>query len=203
MSNFSRFLAVCAALSALSLARAGTIDLGNLASDGSGGRQMVMRPMTPDDNADWPWQFFVSPIPGVSSTPTPATPSQESYYLLENEPLILAIPLLQHFPIGADVAAHYSVSGHEMIVDATMHYLGYFTHTIYGPHEYLLPVSGLSSGQYNLTFNLTYSGEGAGVDDRTTGYMDFMVHAVPEPTIAAFTTCVALLIGIGCRMRRA
>ncbi len=175
-------------------ANSGVIDLGNIASDGTGGRQIVMRPTEPEDTG-MTWKFFPPhfQLPDVFPDPTPATPAQQSYYLLEHSPLILAIPQLAHFPSGASIGVTYSVDNKDIIVDATLRDLGYVTATIYGPHEYLLPIAGLNSGEYHLTFNLIYSSVYSDQVTQTSGFIEFAVHPVPEPTFIAYC-CSGLLL---------
>jgi hypothetical protein len=145
--GFALFLPTAASADIIGLYQPGTgvIDLGNIASDGSGGRQIVIRPAEPDDVGK-AWNFF-----------PPHLQLQQTYYLMANAPLILAIPQLAHFPSGASVAVSYSIDHQEITVDASLHDAGFVTGTIYGPHEYLLPIAGLDAGDYHLTFNMNYS----------------------------------------------
>ena len=80
-------------------------NLGNIASDGAGGRQIQIRPMKPADVGQQ-WEFFPPHdiLPDIFPDPTPATPSQADIYLTAGTPLILALPQLRHFPFGANVS---------------------------------------------------------------------------------------------------
>jgi hypothetical protein len=169
----------------------GTIDIGNITNDGGGGRQIVMRPAEPED-VGRTWKFFADEF----FEPTPATPAQQEFYLREHLPLILAIPQLAHFPFGASIDVSYSMNGNNITVDAAMHFLGYTTATIYGPHEYLLPISGLDEGEYRLALNLTHSSVYSDQTSETTGFIEFVVHQVPEPSSFVCWAGVALLLAI-------
>src|SRR3954451_9585569 len=142
--GFALFLPTAASADIIGLYQPGTgvIDLGNIASDGSGGRQIVIRPAEPDDIGK-AWNFFPPhlQLPDVFPDETPATPAQQTFYLMANTPLILAIPQLAHFPSGASIAVSYSIDHQEITVDASLHDAGFVTGTIYGPHEYLLPIA--------------------------------------------------------------
>lgn len=162
----------------------GDIDLGNLASDGTGGRQMVLRPEESSD-VGATWKFFPPQLqlPSVPD-PTSATPAQDSYYLVEHSPLTLAIPQLAHFPVVAETDVSYSIQGNEITVNAILHSGSVVTATIYGPHEYLLAIPGLDAGEYRLHFNLTESVMESDQITRMSGFFDFSVHSVPEPGFA-------------------
>jgi hypothetical protein len=138
------------------------------------------------------WKFFA---PGFHEQ-TPATPAQRELHLREHSPLILAIPQLAHFPTGASVDVNYSVDGNDIAVDADMHFLGYITATIYGPHEYLLPIEGLDDGNYRLVLNLTYSSMYSDQTAKTTGFIEFIVHSVPEPACIVYCCSIAMAFGM-------
>jgi hypothetical protein len=180
----------------------GDIDLGNLASDGAGGRQIVLRPEESSDVGRF-WKFFPPhfQLPSVYPDPTPATPAQDSYYLVEHSPLILAIPQLAHFPVVAETDVSYSIQGNEITVNAILRSGSVVTATIYGPHEYLLAIAGLDAGEYRLRFNLTESVMESDQITRMSGFFDFSVHSVPEPGFAPILLS-GVLFQIGfCRSR--
>ncbi|HVT29790.1 MAG TPA: hypothetical protein VHE81_17360, partial [Lacipirellulaceae bacterium] len=79
-------------------------DLGNIASDGSGGRQPIVRPLEAADVGHL-WTFFPPhfQLPDIYSAPTPATPAQSDVVLRAGMPLVLVLPELQHFPESANV----------------------------------------------------------------------------------------------------
>ena len=179
-------------------------DLGNIASDGSGGRQIQIRPLKPDDIGHM-WKFFPPhyQLPEYFPDPPPPTPAQDDILLTAGTPLLLVLPQLQHFPNGADVFVSHMINGRQITVDASIHYLGYSTDTIYGPHEYLHPLGSLDAGQYRLTLNFAWSSEFGSLDPSTTmGYVDFVVRAIPEPSsLVLIGTSIFLLLPVNCRKR--
>jgi hypothetical protein len=84
----------------------------------------------------------------------------------------------------------------EITVDASLHLLGYATATIYGPHEYLLPIGSLDEGEYHLILNLALSSVFSDQATQATGFIEFVVHAVPEPTSVVYWSSLALAFGI-------
>ena len=101
-------------------------DVGNLASDGSGGRQPIVRPLEQGEQGD-AYIFFNTFLAGEDRyAEPPATPSQESITLLAGSPLALALPQLSHFPNGATVSVEQSKDGNQIEVDARIHYLAVF-----------------------------------------------------------------------------
>lgn len=181
-------------------------DLGDITSDGTGGRQIQIRPLEAEDIGRM-WKFFPPhfQLPEVFPDPTPATPAQQDILLTTGTSLVLVLPQLQHFPSGASVSVSHSISGHEIRVDASIHYLGYDTATIYGPHEYLHPLGMLTAGEYRLTLNLSQSSELSLVyPSTTTGYVDFVVQPIPEPTtFVLFGVCSTILVhGFSRRLRK-
>jgi hypothetical protein len=95
------------------------------------------------------------------------------------------------------------LSGQQINVDASLHYWGSVTATIYGPHEYLHPIGPLDAGEYRLTLNLATSS----VFDSTepsiaTGYIDFVVHPVPEPSAALFIATFAAVAAASPRLSK-
>ncbi len=181
------------------------VDLGNIASDGSGGRQTQIRPFEADEIGQV-WKFF-SPhyqLPEYFPDPPPPTPAQDDIFLTAGTPLILVLPQLQHFPNGADVSVSHAINGQQIIVDASIHYLGFSTATIYGPHEYLHPLGALDAGQYRLTLNFAWSSEFGPPDPSiTTGHIDFVVHAIPEPSsLALICSSVFIMLLVTCHRTR-
>ena len=152
------------------------------------------------------WEFFPPHdiLPDIFPDPTPATPSQADIYLTAGTPLILALPQLRHFPFGANVSVSQSIVGHQITVDASIHWLSFSTDTIYGPHEYLQQLGSLAAGEYRLNLNLVRSSDfGSPEPSTTTGYVDFVVHAVPEPTpLMLACSCGLVLLPVALRCRR-
>ena len=172
-----------------------TFDLGDIASDGSAGRQNHVRPLEPDE-VGHAWKFFPPhlQLPEVFPDPTPATPAQQSIFLTEGSPLVLVIPQLAHFPTGANVSVEHQLDGREIIVQASIHYLPFATATIYGPHEYLMLIGLLDPGEYHLTFNLSQTSDYSDQVTLMSGFMDFVVHPIPEPSSAVLCGLSAICL---------
>ncbi len=172
------------------------IDLGNIASDGADGRQIQIRPQKADDIGR-KWNFFPPHdlLPESFPDPTPATPAHAEIFLRAGTPLVLALPELQHFPQLADVSVSHVLNAHEINVEASILYSDVATDTIYGPHEYLYPLGSLDAGPYRLVLNVARSSDFApAVFMTTTGYVDFLVHPVPEPGTLTLASLCALLV---------
>ncbi|HVT27860.1 MAG TPA: hypothetical protein VHE81_07575, partial [Lacipirellulaceae bacterium] len=78
----------------------------------------------------------------------------------------------------------HMMSGQQIVVNASIDYLDTVTATVYGPHEYLHPLGTLGVGEYHLTLNIV-SNWGNTIPSApftSTGYIDFAVQAVPEPS---------------------
>ena len=167
------------------------VELGDISSDGSAGRQFHIRPLLESEiGADWVYFPPHSRLPDQFPDPTPNSPAQESIRLVEGKPLVAVIPQLQHRPTAGIVSTRHQLVGDTLTIDAMLQTFPAVTHTIYGPHEYLLPLGELDAGEYHVDVNLTR------VDDRGTvstrsGFMKFQVFAVPEPAGSA-----SMLIGI-------
>lgn len=172
------------------------VDLGDIASDGLGGRQNQVRPLEPDD-VGREWKFFPPhlQLPEVFPEPTPATPSQQSILLREGLPLVFVIPQLAHYPFGAKIDVEHQRSGSEITIQASIHHLSYSTATIYGPHEYLLPLGTLDSGEYHITFDLSHTSDYSNQVTLLSGFMEFTVHPIPEPSSAVLGSLSAVCLG--------
>jgi hypothetical protein len=181
----------------LTPAESTTYDVGNIASDGSGGRQFVVRPAEAGETVqDWKFYGFTFDSAGQIVYQAPPTPAQQALTLYEHSPLIVAIPQLAHFPSLASVHVDYAISGHDITIDAELHDSGAATATIYGPHEFLQPLPGLDTGDYHLTFNLTYSASYSEYVTKSIGYDDFVVNAVPEPGLILLGGSSMLLLSL-------
>lgn len=158
-------------------------DVGNLASDGSGGRQPIVRPLEPGEQGD-EYIFFNTFLAGEDRyAEPPATPSQEDIKLLAGRPLALALPQLSHFPNGAAVSVEQFIDGNQIQVDARIHYLGYSTAWLAPPHEYVHNLGTFTPGNHRVTLNVL-SSDWLNPDSPSTirGFIDFTVVAVPEPS---------------------
>jgi hypothetical protein len=159
----------------------------NIASDGSGGRQALVRPLLAEDVG----QLYAS-----FSDPPPATPAQDDIHLVAGMPLIVALPQLQHLPSGANVSVAHTLIGEMINLNASIHFLDFITATYYGPHEYLHPLGSLDPGNYRLNLDLSLTANtGIVGPPRVLGYIDFIVHPVPEPPAVALI-CVTVLIAL-------
>ncbi len=193
----SVFLMSGAAIAEITFTPSQDVNLGNITSDGFGGRQVLVRPLEPDD-VGRTWKFFPphDQLPEYFPDPTPPTPAQDDVWLTEGSPLLLVLPQLQHFPMCTDVAVSHTRNGTDIFVDASLVDLNCSTDTIYGPHEYLYPLGYLDAGQYRLTLNCTRSSIIDPLQQSvTTSYVEFRVHPVPEPSALALAgTSLAMLI---------
>ena len=178
------------------------IDLGNIGSDGQSGRQLHVRELHASEiGRDW---VFFPPhlqLPNIFPDPTPPSPAQDSLYLTDEMPLVVVIPQLQHKPTLGLVDTRYRLEGNNKImIGASLHAGAGVTATIYGPHEFLLPIGQLPTGHYQLAFNLTRTNEFSDAVVTMSGFMDFHVNAVPEPSsLSALFVAQATLV---CRCRR-
>ncbi len=125
------------------------IELGDIGSDGQSGRQLHVRELLASEvGRDW---VFFPPhlqLPNVFPDPPPPSPAQDSLYLTDMMSLVLVIPQLQHKPALGMIDAQYHLNGSTLTIDASLHTGSGFTHTIYGPHEFLLPIGQLPAGDY-------------------------------------------------------
>jgi hypothetical protein len=170
------------------------IDLGDISSDGFGGRQILVRPLEIAEIGR-SWKFFPphDQLPEWYPEPTPATPAQSSVYLAADMPLVLVLPQLAHFPNIAGVSVAHLVSGREITVAAAIHSTSGYTATIYGPHEYLYPLGTLEPGEYRLQFDLERSNDFNSSTSFTTGYVHFTVHAAAVPEPATWMMCAGAM----------
>jgi hypothetical protein len=171
------------------------VDLGDITSDGSGNRQILVRPQELGDIGH-EWKFFPphDQLPNYFPEPTPATPAQSTVHLTSDVPLILVLPQLRHKPSLASISVSHLRNDNEITVDADIHWFGGVTRAIYGPHEYLYQLGYLEPGAYRLRLNLDQSDELSSQTRFATGYVDFVVHpaTVPEPS-----TMLMVLGGLG------
>ena len=168
-------------------------DLGNIASNGSGGRQPVVRALEEGESSGY--TFFETFLSGEGRfADPPATPSQEILVLLAGDPLALALPQLSHFPSGATVSVEHIIIGNQIEVEAQIHYLGYATDWLAPPHEYVHALSAFIPGDYRLTLNLSRS-DWMHPDEPSVsrGVIDFTVVAIPEPSTSAVALVAAIL----------
>lgn len=158
------------------------LELGDIGSDGNSGRQLHVREQLANE-IHWNWVFFPphSQLPDTFPDPTPPSPSQGDISLTDMMSLVVVIPQLQHKPIQGLVDAEYQRSGNIITIDASLHTGSSITATIYGPHEYLLPIGQLPAGDYRLHLNLARTTDFSDAVVTTTGFMDFHVSGVPEP----------------------
>ncbi len=167
-------------------------DLGDIASDGSGGRRAIIRPLGVDENGGR-YEFFSSFLSDEDRfAAPPASPPQSSIVLPEGSSLALTLPQLSHFPQGADVSVMHSVSGSDIEVTASIRYLGWSTDWLAPPHEYVHALGTLAAGDYRLVLNLERS-DWMRPDEpsMTRGFINFTVRAVPEPPTSLLCAIVA------------
>jgi hypothetical protein len=177
-------------------------NLGDITSDGSGGRQIQIRPMTAEDIGRQ-WKFF-PPYHYFREYGSPlATPAQDAIVLTAGTPLTLVLPQLQHFPMFATVSVSHALDGHEIEVDAALETSLISTATIYGPHEYLHPLGALDAGDYRLNLNFTSSLDWEwSIPTTSTGYVEFVVVPEPSTLVLAIASAKILLLGSSGRPRR-
>ena len=175
-------------------------DVGNIASDGSGGRRSIVRGLEQGETSGY--VFFSDFLSSEDRfAEPPATPSQGELVLLADQPLALVIPQLSHFPNGADVFVEHSTVGSAVDVDASIHFLGYSTDWLAPPHEYIHVLGAFTPGDYRLTLNLSRSDWKYPHEPSVRrGFIDFTVVAVPEPSAWLMAALVA--VSIVAMMRR-
>ena len=178
----------------------GHADLGNIANDGFGGRQILISQVSAGDPLDGYRFFPPHDVLPDQLPPTPATPAQDAVTLTEHTPLKVAIPQLAHLPWGANVEVSHFRSDQEITINAMIEHLPWGTDTIYGPHEYLYPIGPLPSGDYRLILNLTQTGFSGGFST-SSGFIDFNVARIPEPG-AISLVCLAGVAGAVIRSSR-
>ena len=167
------------------------VELGDISSDGTTGRQFHIRPRLESEiGRDWVYFPPHSQLPDQFPEPTPNSPPQDSIRLLEGTSLVAVIPQLQHKPTAGFVSASHQLIGNTVTIDAMLQTFSGATATIYGPHEYLLPLGDLDAGEYHVDVNLTRIDDRGSVSTHS-GFMKFQVFAVPEPAGSA-----SMLIGI-------
>lgn len=182
--------------------------LGDRTSDGTGVATYV-RPTRPTDLLR-DFDFY----PPFQDRPP--TPAQEGIWLMEGVPLTFVIPALGGFPVLQQTAVNFSVDGFTIDVTADTVSSQAHTATIYGPNEYLLKLGSLPAGDYRLTYRRSDSTimDGAtipsvfGDPDYGFGYsaetyIEFTVHAVPEPATGALAATGLISLLCIARIRRA
>lgn len=161
-------------------------DLGDITSDGSGGRRATIRPLELGEDGGR-YEFFSNFLADAGRfAELPDSPPQGSIVLTEADSLAITLPQLSHFPQGADISVENSASGSNIEVDASIHFLGWSTDWFAPPHEYIHELGTFSAGEYRLTLNLERSDWLKPNEPAVaTGFIDFKVVTVPEPTTAA------------------
>lgn len=156
------------------------VDVGNLASDGGGEWNYLVRPLAPHETAPSSLLFTANPL----DFPTPpVTPAQASIPLHAGIPLVLVVPNSGGLvPAGLEVT--HQIDQHQIDLHITRSYgLG-------GPapwdllgFEYLHPLGPLDAGDYtlNMTFLSTYESSPSTI---ITGFLPFTVMAIPTPATA-------------------
>jgi hypothetical protein len=181
----------------LSLADTRHVDLGDISSTGESGRQLHIRPLR-DSDVGRSWVYFPPhrQLPDIFPDPTPPSPRQDSLFLTEATPLVVVIPQLQHKPMVGRIDIDYYLDGNILTINASLHLLPAVTATIYGPHEFLLPIGELPAGDYRLRFNMTRTYDYSDSELTTTGFADFQVHGVPEPATTSLAVVGFVIVGL-------
>lgn len=182
----------------------GFYDLGNITSDGSGGRRALVRPLADGETPDR-YTFFGEFLPELGSySEPPATVAQDDVPLTAGEQLVLTLPQLSHFPAHAVVSVVHEAMGSDILVDTSLHFSGSITAWLAPPHEYVHDLGVFEPGDYRLTLNLqTSSALIPGEPSVTTGYIEFTVQPVPEPTTGLIAVVAfSLAAGFGPRLGR-
>ena len=167
-------------------------DLGNISSDGSGGRRAIVRPLGVDENGGG-YEFFSTFLVDEDRfAELPDSPPQSSIVLTELDSLALTLPQLSHFPLGAATSVEHSISGSDIEVNASIQFLGWSTNWLAPPHEYVHDFGRFAAGDYRLTLNLERS-DWIHPDDHsvTRGFIEFSVVAVPEPSTSLLSIVAA------------
>lgn len=171
-------------------------DLGDIASDGSGGQHSVVREQEAGEGGGFNYYYGESPF----SAP-PATPPQEQFVLSAGEELALTLPQLSHAPHGATVSVVQSIAGNQIEVDARIHFLGWSTDWLPPPNEYIHSLGAFPAGDYRVIVNLSRTNWIHPDEPAVSrGFIDFSVTAVPEPTAALLA---ALATALATSLRRA
>ncbi|MEM8864291.1 MAG: hypothetical protein AAGF31_01950 [Planctomycetota bacterium] len=168
-------------------------DLGDIASDGSGGLQTVVRPLGPGEGGGF--TFYQQEDPFADP---PTTPPQAQFSLFVGEPLVLTLPQLSHAPHAATVSVSQSIVGNEIEIDAQIDFLGGSTDWLPPPNEYIHLLGAFPAGDYHVNVKITRSGWPHPLEPSVArGFIGFSVLAVPEPTtsvLGILATGLAILL---------
>ncbi len=170
-------------------------DLGDMTSDGSGGRRAMIRPLERGEDGGR-YEFFSNFLADADRfAEPPHSPPQSSIVLTEIGSLAITLPQLSHFPRAADVSVEHSSLGNDIEVNASIHLYAASTDWLAPPHEYVYELGAFSAGDYRLTLNLESSDcRNPNDPDVTTGFIDFTVIAVPEPSTASGFSMLAGIV---------
>lgn len=182
-------------------------DLGNVTNSGDRGLAFRVEPSeSVRQDRQWlpEWNFY------TWDEPVPNSPAQGAIELVSGESLTAVIPQFAHLPFQAVLDHSFHIEGNELFIDATMEHGMAVTATIYGPHEYLLPIGELAAGDYRLNLRLThvYSWEQYPQTQTTTRFIEFTVlpgHSdvvVPEPPALAMLAIAGTCLTVLSRLRR-
>ncbi len=96
------------------------------------------------------WKYF------APFTPAPPSPRQEDILLTDTDVLTIVEPLFAHRPCFGAFETRLHRNGNTLTLNAYLILSG-ITATIYGPHEYLLPIGRLEPGTYSLVVNYLHT----------------------------------------------
>lgn len=171
-------------------------ELGEITSDGNGGRQSLVRALEPDDRPG-SHKFFTDYL----TQDPPSTVAQDQVFLSAGQPLVLTLPQLAATSFWSEKSVSHVVTGTQIKVEARQHNLGYSTDVYFPPNELIYGIGSFPSGDYRLTVDfVTTHALIPGEPAVTTGFIDFTVQPVPEPTtgvLAAIAVCLAGFISPG------
>lgn len=160
------------------------VDLGNIASEGLSGRRTVIRPLSDGEEGDR-YEFFGSSFlteEGRYPQP-PDSPAQRDIILTEGTRLALTLPQLSHFPQGADIDVQQITSLGLIEATASIHFWGWSTDWLAPPHEYIHDLGVFTAGDYRLNLDVETSYWTNPTEPSiTTGFIEFTVLPVPEPS---------------------